>query len=81
MSNNLTKTVTRGAESWQFFAFVFGAFAAIGLALADDVVNAPGWKVVTKLSWFAFTFYMFMVNAWVRNKLIRFLGWLKVENQ
>ena len=74
-----TATVTRGAESWQFFAFVFGAFAAIGLALADDMVIAPGWKVATKLSWFAFTFYVFMVNGWVRNHLIRLLGWLKVE--
>ena len=80
MSIKATASVTRRAESWQFFAFVFGAFAAIGLALADDVVNLPGWKVATKLSWFAFTFYVFMVKGWVRNKVIRLLGWLKVED-
>jgi hypothetical protein len=76
----VTPTVTRGAESWQFFAFVFAAFAAIGLALADDLVKCAGWRVATKLSWFAFTFYLFMLNGWVRNELIRFLGWLKVEH-
>jgi hypothetical protein len=73
-------TVTRGPESWQFFAFVFGAFAAIGLALADDLVTRLPWRVLIKLGWFALTFYVFMVNGRVREKLVRLLAWVKVEN-
>lgn len=32
-----TATVIRGAESWQFFAFIFAAVAAIGLSLIEEL--------------------------------------------
>ena len=74
--------VTRGSESWQFFAFVFAAVFGLAVTLFDDLAEARGiWvKVSGKAGLFIATFYLFMINNWVRNELVKFLNWLKVEH-
>ena len=74
--------VTRGSESWQFFAFVFAAVFGLAVTLFDDVVQGKElwFKLVGKASIFIATFYLFMINNWVRNELVKVLGWLKVEH-
>lgn len=79
MRGELQATVTRGAESWQFFAFVFGALAALGLSVIDDLAMNPSLRIVVKIVHFLSCFYVMMVNVWVRNKLAGFLGWIKRE--
>jgi hypothetical protein len=79
MKAELQATVTRGAESWQFFAFVFAAFGALGLSLIDDLGINPTCRIVVKIAYFLLCFYIFIVNVWVRNKLAGFLGWTKRE--
>jgi hypothetical protein len=79
MKAELQATVTRGAESWQFFAFVFAAFGALGLSLIDDLGMNPTCRIVVKIAYFLLFFYILIVNVRVRNKLACFLGWIKRE--
>jgi hypothetical protein len=72
-------TVTRGAESWQFLAFIFAAVAAFLLSIVDELDLPHPWRILLKLVAFLFCFYLFMVNVRMRNKLIKFLGWIRVE--
>lgn len=81
MNAELRATVTRGPESWQFFAFVFAAVATLGLSLVDDLLIASPWQAIAKVAHFLLCFYIFMRNAWVRNKLVGFLTWVKWEEQ
>jgi len=78
--------VVRGAESWQFLAFVFAAVVALALTCLQDLyeweasgVKRVVIKITSKIVLFALCFYVVMVNVWVRNQLLAFLGWLKVE--
>ncbi len=75
----LQAAVTRGAESWQFFAFVFAALATFGLSLVDDLGMTATLRVVVKIAYFISCFYLTMVNPWIRNKLAGVLGWIKKE--
>ena len=79
MKDKVGAVVTRAAESWQFFAFIFAAVAAIGLSLIEELHVALGWRIGAKLIYFLLCFYTFMVNVRMRNKLARFLGWIKTE--
>jgi len=79
MRAELQATVTRSAESWQFFAFVFSAFGALGLSLIDDLGRNPTCRIVAKIAYFLLSFYIFNLNVWVRNKLAGILGWIKRE--
>ena len=80
MNTELRATVTRGPESWQFFAFVFAAFATLGLSLIDNLSIASHWRAVAKVVYFLLCFYILMRNPWVRNKLVGFLTWVKQED-
>jgi len=79
MKAEFQATVTRGAESWQFFAFVFASFGALGLSLIDDLGMNPTCRIVVKIAYFFSCFYIFIVNVWVRNKLAGILGRIKRE--
>jgi hypothetical protein len=79
MKDQLGAVVTRGAESWQFFAFVFAAFTTLGLSLVESVPLCLTLKIEAKVLLFLLLFYVFMVNVRVRNVLVRVLGWLKRE--
>lgn len=71
-------TVTRGAESWQFFAFVFAAVVTLALTLADEVPSTR-WRITLKIVTFLLVGYLTLVNTTVRNPLVRLLGAFKKE--
>ena len=72
-------TVTRGPESWQFFAFVFAAIASFLLSIVDDLVVLQWLRIILKAAVFLLAFYLYMVNVRIRNRLILFLVWVKTE--
>ena len=69
--------LTRGAESWQFFAFVFAALATFALTLLDEIPDRLGlWRLGAKVVVFAALAYLTLVNVrvrgWLATLLIRF---------
>ncbi len=77
MQETLQKTVIRGAESWQFFAFIFGAFILLLYGLIDDLVGpdrvivlSARWKALLKVLSFLVIGYLTLLNPWVRNWLV-----------
>jgi xanthine/uracil permease len=81
VQDSIAVQVTRGSESWQFFAFIFAAMFVLALAVLEDCAfpKAKWTRIVAKALLFAGCFYLFMLNHWMRNHLVDFLGWLKVE--
>ena len=85
----LSTVTTRGAESWQFFAFVFGATLAFVLSIVDSVVSmsatahpkAPAYGLAAKLLLSAADAYFVLFNLRVRNGLVGYLGAWKKENR
>jgi hypothetical protein len=79
----LDATVTRGSESWQFFAFVFAAVLTLALNVLDEFqgfhAQCVWMRIGIKTLLFIVCFYIFMRSNYVRNELAKFLGWLKVE--
>jgi len=69
-------SVTRGTESWQFFAFVFVAAVTLEIAWISEISNMWIRLVADSLA-FAGTFYIVMVNRWVRNWLVGILRIIK----
>jgi hypothetical protein len=61
METSVAVQVTRGSESWQFFAFVFGAGFALAITLLDRLAwfeTLPSWaKIVSKIGVFAIFTY------------------------
>ena len=77
--------INRGAESWQFFAFIFAAAYGVLITSLDEFREKlgkwPSWaRVMFKILLFALCFYLFLINNTVRNALVVFLGWLKTEH-
>jgi hypothetical protein len=73
-------TVTRGPESWQFFAFVFAAAVTVALTLADEIPDThQRWRIATKLVTFFGLAYLTLVNVTMRNWLAWLLGIFKEE--
>jgi hypothetical protein len=74
--------VTRAAETWQFFAFVFAALVTLALALLDEMPDRlAGWRIAAKLVAFAGLAYLTLVNIRARNWLARLLGSFKEERR
>ena len=84
MHDSLAIQIVRNSESWQFFAFVFAAIVGLVISLLDEIQQfkqRPLWvRIGIKIFAFMACFYIFMVNYYVRNGLVDFLGWLKVEH-
>ena len=84
--SGLSASVTRGAESWQFFAFVFAAVLTFVLSLTDSVVAMAGstqalfYGLAAKIVVGIALAYLVLFNAWMRNKLVGWLGVWKTEN-
>ncbi len=76
----LSATVIRAAESWQFFAFIFAAVVTLALTLLDEIPDERRlWRIATKVLVFLGLAYLTLVNARVRNALVRLLGAFKKE--
>ena len=75
--------ITRVAETWQFFAFVFAAAVAFLLALIDEVPTGEvpiAWgRVLLKVGAFFLVGYLTLINRWFRNILARLLTKFKTE--
>ncbi len=74
---SLTMEVKRGAESWQFFAFIFAALSAFEFAIIDDLNLNTRWKLPLQIIAFVGTFYLTMLNSFIRNRLVGVLIWIK----
>jgi hypothetical protein len=61
--------VIRGAESWQFFAFIFTAAVVLEIAWISEVPNVWARLALDTLA-FVGTFYTVMLNGRVRNWLV-----------
>jgi hypothetical protein len=65
----MEQTGIRGAESWQFFAFVFTAVIVLAFSLINELPR-QGWRILLKLVAFALIGYLALVNSWVQNRLV-----------
>ena len=75
-------TVTRGAESWQFFAFVFAALVSLAFTLADEIPDRhQTYRVLAKVVSFVGLGYLLLINARVRNWLAGLLTTFKRERR
>ena len=74
--------VTRAAETWQFFAFVFAALATLAFALLDEMPDrlAVG-RIAAKLVAFGGLAYLLLFNIRVRNWLAGLLPRFKEERR
>jgi hypothetical protein len=79
-------TIERGAESWQFFAFIFAATLAFLLSLIDSVVaivgsvHSPAYGLAAKMLFGAADAYLLLFSPRIRNAQVRWLGQWKKEN-
>lgn len=74
--------VTRVAETWQFFAFVFAALITLALTLLDEIPIRPlPWRIVAKLAVFFGLAYLVLWNVRVRGWLAAFLVRFKQERR
>jgi hypothetical protein len=77
-----TLTVTRGAETWQFFAFIFAAVLTLVLALVDEIPEVHWrWRIAAKVLSFVGLAYFMLINIRVRNWLARLLLVFKDERR
>jgi hypothetical protein len=50
---DVTLSIRRAAEMWQFFAFVFAALVTVALALIDEIPDeAWRWRIAAKIGTF-----------------------------
>ena len=74
--------VTRAAETWQFFAFVYAAFVTTVFGLLDEIPDEwRWWRLAGKLVTFAALTYFLLFNVRVRNWLARFMVRFKKERR
>jgi drug/metabolite transporter superfamily protein YnfA len=78
-----TLTVVRGAESWQFFAFVFAAVVTLALAVIDELPKHQhaAVRVAAKVGVFIMVGYLTLINEWMRERLVRLLNLFEREGQ
>lgn len=70
--------VERGAESWQFFAFIFAALLTLFFGVIDEV-QGVGFRVLLKILAFVSIGYFTLINTSCRNRLVGILNRLKQE--
>jgi hypothetical protein len=67
--SGMEQTGIRGAESWQFFAFVFAAVIALVFTLINEM-RPRGWRIILKLVAFALIGYLTLVDPWMQRRLV-----------
>lgn len=75
-----TLIVTRVAEAWQFFAFVFAAVVTLALTLLDEIPGRP-LRITAKVVAFFVLAYLLLVNVRMRGCLSTLLGIFKEERR
>jgi len=61
--------VERGQESWQFFAFMFGALLAIALAFIEEMPTGR-WRIAVKITVSLVIAYFTLLSPRGRNVLV-----------
>ena len=81
--NEAKLTVTRVAETWQFFAFVFAALVTLAFTLLDEIPDGlgRGWRIAGKVVAFFGLAYLTLRNVTVRGWLARFLVRFKEDRR
>lgn len=72
MVREMEQTGLRGAESWQFFAFVFTAILAVAFTLINEL-RPRAWRIILKVVAFAALGYLTLLNPWVQTRLVDLL--------
>jgi hypothetical protein len=74
--------VARGAEVWQFFAFMFGALVTLALALLDEMPDRLWpWRIAAKVVAFFGLGYFLLVDRRVRVRLALLLQMFKEDRR
>jgi hypothetical protein len=74
--------VTRVAETWQFYAFVYAALITVTLALIDEIPDRlSGWRLAAKVVAIGVLTYLVLFNVTVRIRLATFLNRFKQERR
>jgi len=79
MQENLSLVVIRGAETWQFFAFIFAAVLLLSYGLIDELPKKV-WRVLLKVGSFLLVGYLTLLSSSGRDLLVQFLSWFKVDS-
>jgi hypothetical protein len=78
-SQEMRLLLRRGAEAWQFFAFVFGALAAVGFVFIDDIADRRWLRLLLRAFFCGVLAYVTLFNRGCRNRLMRVLERWKTE--
>ena len=71
--------LTRGPEAWQFYAFVFGASAAVGFTFLDDIAEHRWYRLAIRLLFCGALAYVTLFNRRCRSWLAGALERWKAE--
>jgi hypothetical protein len=73
----MEQTGIRGAESWQFFAFVFTAVMLLVFNLIAEIPRQRGVRIILSLVTFGLIGYLVLFNPWVQKQLVTTLEVMK----
>jgi hypothetical protein len=73
----MEQTGIRGAESWQFFAFVFTAIILLVFTLIAEIPRQRGLRIILSLVTFGLIGYLVLFNPWVQKQLVTVLEAMK----
>ena len=79
LTESLAVAVTRGAESWQFFAFIFAALVTLAFAGLDEAMGGGWRRLAVKVAAFVVIGYFTLLSPLGRNFLVVVLNAFKVE--
>ena len=82
LTEGLQVNLIRGAETWQFFAFVFAALVTFSLTLLDELPDKLwGWRLALKAGAFLVIGYATLRSRQGREWLVRLLDVFKTERR
>lgn len=62
--------LTRGHESWSYFAFAYGTTAVVMLEIINTTKAADGYKTILTIADVAILLYLCFYNSWSRNQIV-----------
>lgn len=62
--------LTRGHESWSYFAFAYGTTAVVMLEIINTTKAAEGYKTILTIADMAILLYLCFYNSWSRNQIV-----------
>lgn len=62
--------LTRGYESWSYFAFAYGTTAVVILEIINTTKAAEGYKTILTIADMLILLYLCFYNSWFRNHIV-----------